>query len=515
MSNKNEKTAERVKRQTEELISRTINSNKHYIHALNELYSNNWNVWVSISSVNNIPATTIKQKLQKTLTANGFSASSYKMLAVDKGALLYGYIEVLPDEDGHIPVAKFIGIVESMRGLYSVECFERNTAAQVNDIVKNCKPSEILRTNNTIKTGIDFEQIIRDFVVAFMDKRARNSNYTQNYEVTGTADLKKVSFIPQINSNGNGYVWFYVNEHKNGTLHRQFFGAVVIHNRKLAPYDNKDVLYISNLGNKVLFVYMVFRKSDRKIIYIGCTRTIETRPKRHFSPTESYENNKSVVLNYDFWLKHGNLSVNEATKEIFKNHKLDWNEYDIRFLPLTHYDVHVNIESAHNKSLLPEAYIMDAIEKEAPDKIVRSDAGMKFFCNEIENKTHGAPLWHCTVDANNIQGSHNVNKLQVERLLKKYADIVATGESFIRPANEPYNFDSILRVTLQFVTGENLHGVSWYNIFTQHALNLEQAMRYAVGLNINKTPAPHKTESAQHKDDTVAYLLKRANYKEV
>lgn len=515
MSNKNEKTAERVKRQTEELIYRTINSNKHYIHALNELYSNNWNVWVSISSVNNIPATTIKQKLQKTLTANGFSASSYKMLAVDKGTRLYGYIEVLPDEDGYIPVAEFIDIVKSVRGLYSIECFKHEPTAQAVDIVKNCKPSEILRTNNTVKTGIDFEQIIRAFVVAFMDKRARNSNYTQNYEFTGTVALKKVRFMPQINSNGNGYVWFFVDEHENGALTHQFFGAVVISNRKPALYDGKDMFYVSSMGNKSLFVYAVIRKSDGEIVYIGYTRTIETRPKRHFSPTESYGNNTSVPFNYDFHVKYGNLAVNDGTKEIFKNHKLDWNEYDIRFLPLTHYDVHVNIESAHNKSLLPEAYIMDAIEKEAPDKIVRSDAGMKFFCSKIENKTHGVPLWHCTADANNTQGSHNVNKLQVERLLKKYADIVETGAFLIHPANEPYDFDSILRVTLELATGENLHGVSWYDIFTQHALNLEQAMRYAVGLNINKTPAPHKTEIEQHKEDTVAYLLKRANYKEV
>lgn len=505
--------AERIKRQTEELISKTINASKHYISALNELYSNNWNVWVSISSVNNIPATTIKQKLQQTLNANGFSVQSYKMLVVDKGTRFSGYVEVLADSDGYVPVVEFITAVKSMRGLYSVECFEHNTAAQVADIVKGCKPSEILRTNNTEKSAISFKQIICDFVVAFMDKRASNSYYPENYEFTGTVDLKKVSFIPQINSNGNGYVWFYVNERKNGTLHRQFFGAVVIRNRKLVLYKDKKTFYVSHLGNKVLFVYMIFHKSNGKIVYIGCTRTIETRAKRHFAPEESYGNNKSVPFNYDFYLKYGNLAVTDETKKIFRNHRLDWNEYDVRFLPLSHYDEYVNIESSHKKTMLPEAYIMDVIEKEVPDKIVYSDAGMRFFCNNIENKNHGVPLWHCTSDANQKSGSHNTNKYQVNRLLDKYTDVVEKGEFHIGSQEASYNFDSILRTTLELVRGESFHGVSWYDIFTKHALTLEEAMRYAVGLNINKPSEPPKTEAEQHKEHIISYLLKRANYR--
>lgn len=505
--------AERIKRQTQELINKTINANKHYISALNELYSNNWNVWVSISSVNNIPATTIKQKLQQTLNANGFSVQSYKMLVADKGTHFCGYVEVLADSDGYVPIAKFIDTVHLMRGLYSIECFERDTAAQVADIVKDRKPSEILRTNNIAKSEIDFTQIVHAFVVAFMDKRARNSNYTQNYEFTGTVDLKKISFIPQINSNGNGYVWFYVDEHEDGVLTHQFFGAVVIRDRKPVLYDGADMFYVSSMGNKALFVYSIIRKSDGKIIYKGYTRTIETRPKRHFAPSESYGNNTSVPFNYDFYVKHGNLAVTDGTKEIFKKHRLDWNEYDVRLVPLTHYDVYVHIESAHDKNLLPEAYIMDTIEKEVPDKIVYSDAGMEFFCKNIENKTHGVPLWHCTSDANQKSGSHNTNKYQVNRLLNKYTDVVEKGEFHIGSQEASYNFDSILRTTLELVRGESFHGVSWYDIFTKHALTLEEAMRYAVGLNINKPSEPPKTEAEQHKEHIISYLLKRANYR--
>lgn len=506
--------AKRIKRQTNELINKTINSNKLYITALDELYSNKWNVRIAISSATSVPATTIKQKLQQTLTTNGLPPSTYKMLVVDEGTRFSGYVEVLADVDGYVPIAKFIDTVHLMRGLYSIECFERDTAAQVADIVKGHKPSEILRTNNTEKSAINFERIIRAFVVAFMDKRARNSSYTQNYEFTGTVDLKKISFIPQINSNGNGYVWFYVDEHEDGVLTHQFFGAVVICDRKPVLYDGKDMFYVSSMGNSVLFVYSIIRKSDGNIIYKGYTRTIETRPKRHFAPSESYSNNTSVPFNYDFYVKYGNLAVTDGTKEIFKKHRLDWNEYDIRLVPLTHYDAYVNIESAHDKNLLPEAYVMDAIEKEVPDKIVYSDAGMRFFCNEIENKTHGVPLWHCTSGANQKSGSHNVNKYQVERLLSKYTDIVKTGEFHIGAQEASYNFDSILRTTLELVRGESLHGVSWYDVFTKHALNLEEAMRYAVGLNISKTSEPPKTETKQHKEHIVSYLLKRANYKE-
>lgn len=514
---------ERNDRQTNELSSKTINANKDYIASLNILHSNKWNVWLNIASVVGVPATTIKKKLQQTLSTNGFPASSYKMFVAAKNNRIRGYVEVLADADGYIPVTEFISAVKSMRGLYEITCFQHNESEQVIDIVTDCKPSELLRTENLLKSEIDYAQIIHFFVTGFMTKRKRdNGYYPQNVEVRGTMNRKKVRFIPQINSMGNGYVWFYVDEYKDDFLKHQFFGAVVIRDRKPVPYSDKDKIYASNVGNKCLFVYVITRKSDGKIIYTGCTRTIETRAKRHFAPTESYMNNKSIPLNWDFYLKYGNLSITETNKKLFKNHKLDWSEYDIRFLPLTHYDKYVptesvNKQSEHKKKLLPEAYIMDILEKEVPDKIVCSDAEMTFFCNEIKNKTHGVPLWYCTAEAEQ-NGVQNSTKLQVCTLLENNADIVNGKIPFNTDGahhNRTTDFDSILRVTLEFLTGNNLHGVSWYDIFTKHALTLEQAMRYAVGLNINRPTELPKTKTEQHKEAVVRFLLNEANYKEV
>ena len=496
--------------QTKTLYNKTITANKQRIAILNTLYSNEWNIELNISSDLGIPAPTIKEKLQNTLKSKGFPASSYKMFVAVKSHCIHGYVQVLPDAKGNVPISEFINAVHSMTGLYNISCFEYNCQDAVFDITDNGKYTKTLRTFNIESTKVDFAKIICTFISEFMDKRNRNKGYTQNYELTGTMKNKQVTFIPQINSKGNGYVWFYVNEYNKKQLKHQCFGAVVIRSRKPYPALNNDMVYLSTLSGHSFFVYVIFRKSDWALVYTGYTRSIETRAKRHFAPTEAYSNNTSVPFNYDFWLKNGTLPVNKDTMELFKKHRLSHEEYEIRFLPLYDYDYYVNIDSEHDKSLLPEAYIMNALYNEVPEKIVYAESEMTFFCNKLQNKACNVPLWHSTADLNQKHGSHNINKLQVDKLLNKYSNIV-NREILVNKGtvkeSMPVTFEYLLRSTLQVLLVKNLEAMSWYEIFKNHALTLEQAVRLAV---TGKIDSPSFDE---HKEAVVNHILKNANYR--
>ena len=493
-------------KQAKALYEKTINANKQRIRILNMLYSNEWNLVVSIYSDLDIPAVTIKERLQDTLKSNGFPASSYKMLVTARPHGIYGYVEVLPDANGYTPIIEFIEATYSMTGSYNITCRQLADAESIMDITNNNKYTKVLKTNNVGTSNISIEHSVCVFIDEFMKKRSANKNYAQNYELKGSMKNKSVEFYPQINSQGNGYVWVYINEYKKNTLKHQCFGAVIIRNRKPYPISKNELVYFLSLTGKCHFVYVIFKKPNWDVVYIGTTRTIETRPKRHFSPTESYSNNTSVPFNYDFWLKYGNLPVNEDNKELFKKHKLSYDEYEIRFLPLPYYNHYVKMDSAHKKTLLPEAYIMDALQKEVPNKIVYSDANMTFFCNKIIHKNHGAPLWFSSVDINDKQGCHNSSRHQVERLLRENSHIINGIYDFntgFQCKTLQVNFESLLRTGLQLVTGENIKDLGWYEIFKDHALTLEQAVHFAVG-------SSHANK--EHKEAIVQHILKTANY---
>lgn len=502
------------------LCNQIKNQYKTEIKLCNILMSNDWRYTVRITGT--FPSVLVKN-LREHLNANGFKTSTYAYLLIPKEKSVVGYIAtILPDDEAQ---ERFYNTLLSMPNIEVKPVDNRPFPLdRLIEYMQESKEARKFYISRNVKRKQFAEKMIdatmNDYAEEYKKKHA--TIYPENYNLRGSINKKEVTFFPRLNRNKDGYILTSIKEYDiKGQLKYSLY--------LLSYFQNGQ--HVKNayfpIAGKAPFVYVIFEKSTGNIVYIGQTRHIDSRIQRHFNPKEgtSYEAfltgemyDNSVVKAYAFYKQYGILEKTETNFNKFRNFKTPWNNFIVRFLPLSAYTVqYKDIVNQATSDLmeLAEAYVMHTLEQEAPDKIIRADENMRFFNREI--KAFNVPLYH-TADAYN-----NSSKISVNKMLNRYSDIVKSSQ-----------FKSKLLESLSVIRLKSFNNLSLYETILHYGLTFEEATRYAVGLDI--TPKEHfynaKTgqylveyecdaiectkdivDKYEQGEKIVAHILKSANYK--
>lgn len=508
-----------IKNKNEIAKAKLKNQYKAELNYCKILYSNKWDFKVCIESKNESLPSTIIKNMRNTLKGRGFNPDSYSYLFVPGKGYIAGYIALFDRT-----AEEFLKALQTIKNVNVVQtALDKNEPLETMlDIMQDYRQSHkndktYYFSKNTLKNN-DFMQSILDvFVEEYAENlKSKNSNgttYPNHIEHMGRIAKKQITFYPNINQQGNGNIMFLAKEYKQNKLYRQQIIRCNLSNYEIIPYlhsGKEKKLYYSKVTSNVPFVYMVIDKSNQKVVYVGETENAESRIKRHIKPSEkdSFEafkqkgiNNKkvknnSVVVGYDFWKKYGNLGVTRENVKLFKNHKTPTKEYDFKLLPLTNYKLAYK-NKVKNYMCLAEGFVMNQLELETPGRIIYADADMQFFNRTII--AYGEPLFYCSAEKDKNTVWKNQNRNVTESILNKHSDIVNKSD-----------FRKMLVSTLEFVTGQyNISNNTMYDIFANYGLSIEQALRYAVGLPINKTNSDvEHSEYYIYHEELVDQLLK-------
>ena len=465
------------------------NKYKTELNYLSLLYSNKWDIYITIDSKKANAPSTIITNMRNSLKNRGFCADNYKYLFTAGSGRIIGYVSLYDKT-----ISEFIDAISSpsLEIAYAHLDQEKALVTPLAHIGKGTYKNgkSYYFSKNTKKNNKFMQNILDTFVEEYAEnlksKCSRGTAYPNYIEHMGRIANKQITFWPTINQLGNGNIMFLAKEYQQNKLYRWQIIRCNLRNYEIIPYlhsGKEKKLYYSKVTSNVPFVYMVIDKSNQKVVYVGETENAESRMKRHISPSEkdSFEvfkqkntSNNSTVIGYSFWKKYGNIEVTEENYKLFRGHKTPTKQYDFKLLPLTNYKMAYK-NSVKDYMCLAEGYVMNQLETETPDRIIYADADM-----QLSNKKtieHGEPLYYCGFDKTYKYTMGNRNRNATSYLLNEHSDIVNNA-----------GFRKSLVSTLEFVTGQyNISNNTIYDIFATYGLTIEQALRYALGLPINKT----------------------------
>ena len=517
------------------LSKKTLQKNKDYFKFCDMLFSNKWSLWVMCSKETAVMPSTITKRLQGILSKNGFSSENYNYLFVPYNNGIIGYISIKPEER----IDEFCKIIETITDLkisYSKVDSNKPLSTKLlfsykNEYQKNKKTgystyyrSKYLKIKNNFFSSIT-RQVIEEYGELFSKKH--RTTFPNNYNFKGSILKKEIEIYPVLNKNGSGYIYYIINEYDKEKKWLKYSLTVVANMKNHEILKNNDTEQFYYIKYNTPFIYAFIEKESGKIIYIGQTQSIDSRIKRHSNPTEkdsfnSFSNGKdmadnSLVKAYAFWKIYGFLEKTESNFELFRNFKLSWEDYEVRCIPLTTYKIEKK-QLLKEKELmeLAEAYIMNQIQEQTPDKLTYSTKEMQFFNSKI--RAIGVPLYHCRTEKSVKKTILNGNEYAVHAILERHKDIIEHTE-----------FENLLLEMLTLIRGKSLNNMTWYDIFSKYGLNFEEAVKFAVGLSVNdkyyhnkitgqygfKTPQGNITftNETTHKYKAAQYILKKANYK--
>lgn len=499
-----------IKNKNENAKAKLKNQYKAELNYCKILYSNKWDFKVCIESKNESLPSTIIKNMRDTLKGRGFNPDSYSYLFVPGKGYIAGYIALFDRT-----AEEFLKALQAIKNVNVVQtALDKNEPLETMlDTMKDYRQSHkndksYYSSKNTLKNN-DFMQSILDvFVEEYAENlKSKNSNgtiYPNNIEHMGRIANKQITFWPNINQQGNGNIMFLAKEYKQNKLYRQQIIRCNLNNYEIIPYEQGKKLYYSKVTSNVPFVYMVIEKSNQKVAYVGETENIESRMKRHINPSEkdSFEafkqkktSNNSTIIGYSFWKKYGNIEATEENYKLFRGHKTPMKQYDFKLLPLTNYKLAYK-NSVNDYMYLAEGYVMNQLETETPDRIIYTDADMQL--SNKKTTVHGEPLYYCGFDKTHKHTTKNRNRNATSYILNKHSDIVNNSD-----------FRKSLVSTLEFVTGQyNISNNTMYDIFANYGLSIEQALRYALGLPINKTDSVEHSEGYIYSEELAEQLLK-------
>lgn len=447
----------------------------------NRIFSTEWNLYIKIdSSLENAPNSIIK-KIRERLV---YKKIRYKYLFVSCGYGLVGYMRT-DNIEKSIAALKSIEnldiVIENISNKNSdpLKVYVMLSAIAYNEEHGQEQQKNIFCSQNLEKNKIDFAGIVKECGKEIVNSYSKRNptQYPNDFAFKGHLRGKQVEIIPQINQCGNGQLHFLITEYdKANKLTHFLYALCYIENYKIKEYKIKgkvEKVFYQYITNNMLFVYIALEKQTGNVVYVGVSEHIDSRIKRHFNPAErdSFKSinkmaDSSPVKGYAFWSVHGNVPKTDENLKKFQNFKTSWEKYDVRLLPLTDYKAH--FKGSEITRELAEAYVMETLLKESPDKIVYAKENMELFNKDIEE--YNVPLFNC------FGGTINSTRTQVQNCLNKHIELVSSAE-----------FKKILLRTLIILRQDSsLNSKPLYDVLISHGLTYEESLRYAVGLSLEK-----------------------------
>lgn len=461
--------------------------------------------------------------IRNALRAKGFTSDTYKYIATSYDKVFMMYVQLtnngLREQAGFSakPIDEFIEVIQSMKRCTDIHYKKLDANSPINSqtfialankatLYKNGKAYSSTLKPDKLNFFNMTNAMLNEVFEQLTDKG--DKPFPNYYEYTGNKNRKMVSTLPFFDNSGNGIVYYIIYEYDElyNLVHSLEVKAIV-RNYELVPNDSKKTFYYANITNKALFVYAIIEKKSGKIVYIGATVHIEERICRHMNPFEkdsintflSRKNisNNSTLRGYDFWLKNPNAKLTAENIQKFRDHCVSWDEYEFRFLPLNNYvEQYKDLiilewkRNNRNKNLTEEtldnalrntaeACCMVTLCKQSPDKLIKTTNNM-YFINKDINAPEDTPLFFCKA-----ANKSNASIESAKNTLEKYKNLVSDGD-----------FKRTLTSTLQMLRASSdlkkqketiiPLDASMYEIFTEYALTVDEAMKLAVGLNIDE-----------------------------
>jgi len=487
-----------IKESSQQIFVKKFNILEDTATFYNKLYSNEWNLYVKIDSLTQSLPNTIIKKVREHLTSKNIN---YKYLFASCGYGLIGYMHIgnnNANDSNNNEIERTIAVLKSIKNLDTVIENISNKKSKplkanvlLDAIYYSQKHSNKYQRNifvspNLEENKINFSSILKECgkEIANEHLKKKSRKYPNYFAFKGYFRRKQVEIIPQINQSGSGQIYFLIREYDEAKKLSHFLYALCyIENYKIKEYENRGKVkkvYYPSITNNVPFIYVVIEKQSGNIVYVGVSEHIDSRIKRHFNSSERNTikyilanekmDDNSLVKGYAFWKIHGNISRTkgnlEKFLEIFYDFKTPWEYYDVRLLPLTDYKVHFKDSEITRE--LAEAYVMDTLVKENPDKIVYTEGNMKLFNKNI--KEYNAPLFNCA------GGTINGTRKQVQDKLNEHKELVSSTE--LR--------EILLRTLIILRQDSSLSSKSLYEVLVSYGLTFEEALRHAVGLSLEE-----------------------------